>query len=649
MASQQLIDIIIKAQDQASATANKVDQSLKKIGDTGGLLGRIPGFNTLSQKLSGIGSTIKSKVSPYVDSARSKLQNLSNGAKGFGAVLGPLKGALGMTAGMIGYDLVNGLVQAARASINANSQLDYFGQRLNMTASETTKFRSEIEGLQKEFRKVDMTAVGATAEEMAVKFNLPKKSISDLTRMTAVMSSTFVKEGRSQEDAILAVGDALDGQFKRLQEIGITQQSLIDNGWTGNIEDQDSLIQALNKTMKDMGYEQTAKDITNLDEAWQALTIAGGQLLQKILVPITPIIIRMVDAFLKVADAVGPIISKFVEFVSKMPDWAKFTGLAIGFAIAVTQIASWISLTLIPALAGAALAALDFAAALLMNPLTWVAIALAAVAYAIYEIGKAFGWWTDVNSMLSAIWAGIQRLWSAFINHPDVQGLINGIKWAWNALQPVISGVVNWVMSFFNNANAKGKFDIVRALIKVLGAAWQSITLPIRLVITVVKLLWNAVKTAGNNIRNTINNIRAWFAALPGHIRSAISTLVSIIIAPFKNAYSGVTKAVDDIKSYVGGIPGAVSGALSGLASTITKPFSDAYSRIVKVVDDIKAKAKQIPVIGGAFGFDLEGIMEELQGKPLTKEELIKLEHEIDFNFDFNNLPTNIDEATLTY
>ena len=34
----------------------------------------------------------------------------------------------------------------------------------------------------------------------------------------------------------------------------------------------------------------------------------------------------------------------------------------------------------------------------------------AAVAVIIYEIGKAFGWWTDVSSMVDAIWAGIQRI-----------------------------------------------------------------------------------------------------------------------------------------------------------------------------------------------------------------------------------------------
>ena len=42
MASQQLIEIIIKAVDEASSTAEKVDNSLKKIGENTKSLGNTP-------------------------------------------------------------------------------------------------------------------------------------------------------------------------------------------------------------------------------------------------------------------------------------------------------------------------------------------------------------------------------------------------------------------------------------------------------------------------------------------------------------------------------------------------------------------------------------------------------------------------------
>ena len=733
MATQQLIDIIIKATDQASNTAKKVDQQMKKVYDdidkanskaakntqkfnkelintsqsfqvVGGgathaaqmlqqvrmdpnfgssidraklkvsqmgydissVQGKIRvfgaavpmAFNKLRTQVSSAATTLKGKLATAIDSVRTKLKSLSAGAKGLGGIFGGLKGIFSMTAGMIGYDLVTGIVNAARESINAASQVEYFGQRLNKMTGEThlstekfQEFKGQLGDLQKEFRKVDMTAVGATAEELAVKMNLPANKLKDLTRMTAVMSSTFVKEGRSQEDAVLAVSDALDGQFKRLQEIGISQQMLIDNGWSGDIEDQTTLIDALNKTMADMGYEQTAKDITNLDEAWNALTISGGQLMQKVLVPLTPVIIKIIEGLMKFAD----VVSGAVSAIGSLPDWAKLAIGAGAFALAIAGVATAMDLGLIPSigvltaeLSAAALAALDFALAMLANPLTWVALAIAAIVVAIYEVGKAFGWWSDVNSMLSAIWAGIQRLWSAFINHPDVKALINGIKQAWADLQPYIQRVINWVKSFFQTSGTKN-FDIVRALIDSLGRTWRNLTMPIRLVINIVKTVISWFKQASAQGKANVERIRAAFQALPGQIRSALSSLVNIIVSPFRNAISGVKTQIGKIKSAANGIKNI---SISSITDKITKPFKDAYSSVVKWVDKIKQKAKEAtsnPLGFLGFGFDYEGMMEELEKRPnvATGSDEIKIDHDINFNFDFNNLPSGIDEDAL--
>ena len=736
--AQQLIDIILKVEDQASAAADKVDKKLQKFGESAtrannkatqssqkfnqellksgenfqvvgegaaqaaNILGQMkldPNFGStmdraklsvsemgysldsvkgkfmviktaaasalepIKAKITSAAATIKSKFNAAVDSARTKLKSLSEGAKGLSGAFGALKGAMGMMVGMIGYDLVTGIVQAARESINAASQLDYFGQRLSKMTGEAKlsaegfqNFKTQLGELQKEFRKVDMTAVGATAEEMAVKFRLPSDELGNLTRMTAIVSSAFVKEGSTQENAVLAVSDALDGQFRRLQEIGITQQTLKDNGWNGDLNDKKSLIDSINKSLDDLGFTETAKDITNLDEAWGALTVSGGQLLQKVLVPLTPVLIQVMEGIMRVADAIGPLIEGFVSFVSNMPDWAKFAGLAAGFAIAVQLVSTWITATLVPALALAALAALDFAAAMLANPLTWVALALAAVAFAIYEIGKAFGWWTNVQGMLSAIWAGLQRLWAAFINHPDVQGFLSAMGQAWNVVSGAIGRVVSWVGSFFNNSSA-GKFDIVRALIDVVGLAWKQMTLPIRLVIAVIKLVWQAFNTMYQRGKANLDKIRTAFANLPGRIKSAISSLINVIVQPFKDAYEKVKGKVDDIKSYVNKLTNLNLGSIT---DAITKPFRDAYSAVCEWVDKIKQKAQEAannplgflgfggPDLLAYGGIDLLSDEKKAQ---LYKNDNLSVDMNQNLNLslslDLKNVPPGIDQDLL--
>ena len=386
-----------------------------------------------------------------------------------------LTSAASMTAGMIGYDLFNSILESTNASVNASQQLEYFGARLNMSATDIQEFRGEIDKLQKEYRKIDMTAVGASAEEMAVKFGLPKDSLVDLTQMTAVMSSAFVKEGRTQEDAILAVNDAMDGQFKRLQELGITEEDLMKNGWSGDLNDKAGLIKALNKSLEEGGYQQTAKDITSLNDAWQVLSVSVGQFLASIIVPLTPAILAVVDG-----------ITQLLDFIQNN-GWAQgiilIAGLTVGFAaLAVAVDAALVSeaglMTLMPGFIAelwgmaSAFAGITVAGA----PLWAIVAAIAAIAIAVYEVGIYFGWWKDVGTMLQAISAGVQRLWSAFINNPQVQGAIKAVQSALQALWEYAQPAIQWLqaawVNLFGEAGSGGP-DVVRMIIDFFGQLGQ--------------------------------------------------------------------------------------------------------------------------------------------------------------------------------
>ena len=284
-------------------------------------------------------------------------------------------------------------------------------------------------------------------------------------------------------------------------------------------------------------------------------------------------------------------------------------------------------------------------AVLAMNPLVLVAIAAVALAVAVYEVGKAFGWWTDVSSMIDAIWAGIQRLWSAFINHPDVQAILSVMSQAWNVLSSAIGTAINWVMSFFTN-NSSGKFDVVRALIDAIGIAWKNLTRPIRLVITVVKLLWNAIKQWYATTNSNVNKVKALFRALPGLIRGAISKLLSILTKPFKDAYNKIKGTVDSIKNKAKSITNI---SLSSLTDKIFGPVRDAYNKIKEKVNQIKAKIKEIPVVGDMLGgADLAYGGEDLTTTSYTTEEMkISMTQDINLSLDLSNVPANVDEERL--
>ena len=291
-------------------------------------------------------------------------------------------------------------------------------------------------------------------------------------------------------------------------------------------------------------------------------------------------------------------------------------------------------------------------------PLLVIVGVIALVVYAVYELGKSFGWWTDVSSMIDAIKAGIMRLWEAFINHPDVQAVIQALSDVWNALSGAIASVSQAVMDFFG-INTGGEFDIVRALIDGIGLAWQTITAPIRWVISLVGavinifgqllngqisfqqavvMIWTTLSTAWGSILSGIRSlivrmfsrfvttaiartnalvlgaVRA-LQRLPGRAYNAlIGVVTKITQAGQKWVNTARNKAGDVVTAVhnkISGISSKISSALSGVVNAFTKPFKDAYNGVKEWVGKIKSKASEVPSLnlgaGGNYPDEITG------------------------------------------
>ncbi len=597
-------------------SANQVKTVLSGLGSSAGRAFsgiNIDGFKAKLSGLSGTVSGVKSSFSGMFASARnaaSGLSQIGSSSNIAGGGLGFLRSAASMTVGMIGYDLVNSIAQSARESINASGNFQAFGKRMGMSASEIDSFSQHCDKLQQSFRKVDMKAVGASALELGTKLQLPKSSMEELTKTTAVMSSAFIKEGRTQTDAILAVSDALDGQFKRMQELGISQEMLKNNGWDGDINNKTSLLQAMNKTLDEMGFTETAMQVNTLDEAYQMLTVSGGQLLQSILVPITPALLSIIFAVVSVIDGIKNFVGQLQAAWNSLPSWAQeagniglVTAAIIGLSIiiltylvptiagalmgALTSFGSLVGVTIVPELATLSGAFFTVAGAVwaAIAPLLPFILAGTAIAVAIYEIGKAFGWWSDVGSMLDAIKNNIGRLWDAFINHPDVQALIKGIQDAWQGLNDFLKPVVDWLKGIWDEIfppSAKGKVDGTRMVIDAIGMAFsvlKTILSPtisiIGGVISILGALWNAAQPVGQGIYN------------------ALKPIICVLLG----CSPGIVPALRKVQEVFNTVFSAISGFIGGLVSSI-------ISAIQPIIDFLSA----------TFGPALEGIGQLLSG-----------------------------------
>ena len=361
-------------------------------------------------------------------------------------------------------------------------------------------------------------------------------------------------------------------------------------------------------------------------ESWSGLQeqieIGKGRLLRLAGEVLLPVLIPAMELATRVMDWLGDTFSAVMDgplggFISIIGSVGAGIALAVPAIIAISS-----AITL---LKGALAAAIPIEWAAITPWLPWIALGAAIVAI-VYEIGKAFGWWTDAGSMIDAIGAGLQRLWSAFINNPDVQAFIQAMSDAFVVLWDMVTQAGQAVLDFFG-INSSGNFDIVRALIDGIGNAWNAVKtfldpaitavmniidafnqfrtgqmdLP-TFIMTILTNMANAytsifmtiVTAVGNFARsliqkginaamNFVNGIINRIKALPGRVYSALLSVVSRIVSAGAQWVSSAKQKASDVVNgaynTLSGLPGKVASALGGVVDAIVKPFRDAYDQ----------------------------------------------------------------------
>ena len=618
------MDIILSAVDNASDTFESVQSAAEGMGES-----VQEGAEQGTEGMEGMESAAEEAVDPL-----EQITTIIGGLAG-AEIFSQLADTLwdfADKAGTFEDSLMRARLEAEGAGISVNDMTDTVSELGRVTGRAGGEIREAfITATSRGITDLDsfkqmMIGAGAQATLLGTDIDSMANKMSGLAMRSSVMERTLANTGITVEE----LGEALGIQGATIDDINDKWATLDTNQRAAALGMAASMNEG--KTANEEYKHSWAGLQAQVDIAKGRLERLAGEVLLPVLVPALEVAGRVLNWLGDTISAVmnGPL-GGLVSAIG---------AVMAGFALLVPAV---MAIEGAMALYTASLAPAITATWALLSPwLPFIAIGAAIIAI-VYEIGVAFGWWTDVGSMIDAIWAGIQRLWSAFINHPDVQGFLAALTVAWNWLVPAVTGVVNAVLRFFG-VTSSSNFDLVRTLIGALGVAWNALTLPIRTVINVIKLLWTTMKTVYNNIKTAVNNIKKLFSNLPGAIRGAISSLVSILTAPFSSGYNRIKGIVNNIKSAAHSITNINIG---GVTNRLTAPFQRAYSNIVswakKTYQDaqnwynsIKPKSSS----GGAYGFDYMGMLEaQANGGTHTRN--------INLNVDLSNVPAHIDTNTL--
>lgn len=321
-------------------------------------------------------------------------------------VSGMLRRTISGLVVIFGWNLATDLIEIGKNSMDAATQIRLMGQSMGWTNTQVTSFTSRMRELQGLYPKINMSQTAKSVMEMAKTYRLTNSEANRLIKTSAVFTSAMAKEGRSTEDANLALKDYLDGGSgwtRRMQEIGATRERLKATGkWNGDENDVTGKINALDALMQQKGYDELAKNIYTLDDAFNAFKYTLGSVIGEIGEGVTPTIIALTKSVLNAIQGVRGFVKAFQassfgnQALQIVAVTAAFSGLAIVILKVIGTLWGLIQAkTLITSLA---------------SPIGIIVLAVSALAIGFYELGNAMGWWHDFNSMIQAISANIFTL-----------------------------------------------------------------------------------------------------------------------------------------------------------------------------------------------------------------------------------------------
>lgn len=623
------------AADELEQEVNEATQAFEELNNTAG---DVKAADTLMDISTGVASSMMSMVEASGNFSDSMMR-ASLEAEGFGisadqmkATVSELSEATGRAGGQIRESFIT-------ATARGVTDIDSFKKMMEGAGAQATLFGTDIESMANKFS--GLAAKATISEKFLANMGITMGELGQAMGMTGATADE-VKEKWKQLDTNQRA--AALGMAASMNE-GKNANEAYKNSWAGMQEQLDIARGKLERLVGDVLAPTLIPAIQLATSVLQGLGDVLSGALASPLGGLISLLGTLGGAFVIAVTGVGALKSVlgFLRIEATLTA-IETTALTMaeelqGGASLASAAANAIGATGFAGLATAAWGAATAVWALLAPFLPFIAAAAVAVV-AIYEIGKAFGWWKDIGTMFEAIKAGIMRMWDAFINHPDVQAVINAITTAWNALVSAIGTVISAIGEFFGIANT-GEFDIVAVLIEGIGLAWEALTFPLHSVIGLMQLLypimesffnnnlvpfgeflvgvftpvWNLLMSVFSAIMPYVTNLTNAFTqfangqmTLPSLIMAVLTSLWNIYTTILtrivtavlnwgrqivSNAISAVTSFVNNIMTRIQQLPGRVLSALLQVVSSIV-------SAGVQWVSNAKSQASSI--VSGVVG-----------------------------------------------
>lgn len=213
-------------------------------------------------------SASASKLGASTKSASAGMNTLTGATNKLQGALSSVKMMATALSSMFIWTFGMSLYQATKQTLESKNEMESYLQQMHMGRGAINLFNQGLDETADRFKKLNKYMIGETIASIGMEFDLTANQMKKSMEVVAMVQNEYVRAGRKESEASLAVKDILQGEFLRLsRETGVGKQDLIDTGlWQGDLKDVEGLMDALKKVGEDRHWDLFASKCLSLND-----------------------------------------------------------------------------------------------------------------------------------------------------------------------------------------------------------------------------------------------------------------------------------------------------------------------------------------------------------------------------------------------
>lgn len=444
-------------------------------------------FTEMKPKITEVSTMLKNTMSSATDAVKSKIHSLSEA----------FSGVAGQMAGMLGMFGVGSFTQMTVGLSMAREQMTALMTATLGSRQEAEKYVEELRELTSK-SLVRLGDIGTAMSKIKMTTGMTNDQLKKIAPTVNDIGQRAILMGKSNEEAaelMVAAYRGLNGDLHMLRNnFGITRDLLLDMGWSGAASDVEGYTDALQKALDRGGdvsgmMDTTTGKVNQIKSAFSTAGLKIGKAIQPVIDKILDFLVSVrencpqafeailllfgaISGLVAIAPTLAPLLMVFtslksaitgahlatklfnvtagiLDFVTTMTTKSMtLNTLAVQAGIISAEEGAVANMGLGTSLKFAARSALALTKALLLNPYTWIAIAviaLVAVMWHLYntneEVRNTFNAIADyikgslINAWNTLVYV-LQRVWEMLVEVGTY--LFNKFTQAWEKIRTML-------------------------------------------------------------------------------------------------------------------------------------------------------------------------------------------------------------------